>query len=168
MPHPAAPVPTAARAQRFPFSFCLRLSPAFPLNWGVSSPTQSLSSSNPPGSFNKGGPWGHHFLELLRPSYALSSPHWSGCCMGSPPPSSISHPLPSPLAELTLFHTGGSRGPRVSILQPNVGHRNPENPWDLARVSHPHRDSGLELANPGFPVCWLRVCWRGSRGLTRK
>lgn len=34
---------------------------------------------------------------------------------GSPPPSPISHPLPSPLTELTLFHTGGSGGPWVSL-----------------------------------------------------
>lgn len=35
---------------------------------------------------------------------------------------------------------------------------------------NPQRNSGLELAYPGFPakVCRLRVCWRGSRGLTRK
>lgn len=134
MPHPAAPVPTAARAQRFPFSFCLRLSPAFPLNWGDGSPTQPLSSSNPPGSFNKGGPRGPHFLKLLHPSFSPSSLLWSGCCLDSPSPSWIPHPLPSPLPRaLPVPH----QPQRTQGFQPTVKHRDPEKSWDLPGVSHP-------------------------------
>lgn len=47
-PHPATP---RARCQSPDVSFfsCLGLFPAFPLNWGVGSPTRSPSSSDPPG-----------------------------------------------------------------------------------------------------------------------
>lgn len=101
-PHPAAPHARCCQSREVSFFFCLGLFPAFPLNWGVGSPTHSPTSGDPPGLPSEGPAllgstleqgwhgrapqdptsWSH-----CTPPLPLSSPHWSGCCLGPPLPS---------------------------------------------------------------------------------
>lgn len=92
---------------------------------------------------------------------------------GFPPPSLILHPLPSPLPRASLFHTR-SEGPRVCLpllfyFVPRCGaQRSRETLTSLGSPTH-RRTEGLNLHTPLHgEVHGLRVCWRGSRGWTKK